>query len=231
MWHFSMSQLLSNRIFTTQCSLPYSRKTAETGFWQKRMQNAFTMLWGINKNKDKHKTACSRRELVKPSWSAASWGSAQIHWYPTHAHTAGASLQCSGSSAAWGHVVAVKQKHAEKLPALAPGAVALAPEQSHAWRFPHSQAEPCRAGSVDSLWWAHVGCGDTHRALGHCPAAAQTEVRTCAASLHTLYNSSELISPKQSLTPVELVESSSSFITISWSTCSPMQVSRAPRLA
>lgn len=72
MWHFSMSQLLSNRIFTTQCSLPYSRKTAETGFWQKRMQNAFTMLWGINKNKDKHKTACSRRELVKPSWSAAS---------------------------------------------------------------------------------------------------------------------------------------------------------------
>lgn len=137
---------------------------------------------------------------------------------------AGASLQCSGSSAAWGHVVAVKQKHAEKLPA-------LAPEQSHAWRFPHSQAEPCRAGSVDSLRRAHVGCGDTHRALGHCPAAAQTEVRTCAASLHTLYNSSELISPKQSLTPVELVESSSSFITISWSTCSPMQVSRAPRLA
>lgn len=108
MWHFSMSQLLSNRIFTTQCSLPYSRKTAETGFWQKRMQNAFTVLWGINKNKDKHKTACGRRELVKPSWSAASWGSVQIHWYPTHAHTAGASLQCSGSSAAWGHAVAVK---------------------------------------------------------------------------------------------------------------------------
>lgn len=64
-----------------------------------------------------------------------------------------------------------------------------------------------------------------------CPTAVHTELCTCAASLQTLCNSSELISPKQSLTPVELVESSSSFITISWSTCSPTQVSWALGLA